>query len=61
MSATKRYAVFTYDRYYPRGGWSDFRGAHETLEEAVAAMNACRDDYGEVVDLETLRVVERGG
>lgn len=31
-----KYLVFAYDNYYPSGGWNDFRGVFDTLEEAQA-------------------------
>lgn len=30
----KRYLTFAYDMYYPAGGWADFRGSFDLLEEA---------------------------
>jgi hypothetical protein len=32
----KRYLVFAFDEYYPDGGWNDFRGDFDTLDEAQA-------------------------
>ncbi len=34
----KRFLVFAGSNYYPKGGWDDFRGAHDTLEEAKTAI-----------------------
>ena len=31
-----KYLVFTYDNYYPAGGWNDLEDVFETLDEAVA-------------------------
>ena len=36
MSA-KRYHVFVFDQYYPRGGSEDYHGSYATLEAAKAA------------------------
>ncbi len=33
----KRYLVFCYEQYYPGGGWCDFQGSYDTLEEAKLA------------------------
>lgn len=33
----KRFLVFAGSNYYPCGGWSDFVGAYDSLEEARAA------------------------
>jgi hypothetical protein len=47
----KRYALFTYDTYYPSGGWGDFYDSYDTIEEAVA--NFQRIDHNELIDLQT--------
>jgi hypothetical protein len=49
----KRYATFAYDCYYPTGGWSDFRGAFDTPEEARAHLATLGYDIKEVIDLHT--------
>lgn len=64
----KRFLVFAYDTYYPRGGWTDFRSAHDTLEEAKAAAIALdakpqdvsltgRWDCIEIADVQQLEMV----
>ena len=30
----KRYLLFAGDTYYPGGGWSDYKGSFDTIEEA---------------------------
>lgn len=30
----KRFLVFAGDAYYPSGGWKDFKGDHDTIEQA---------------------------
>ncbi len=30
----KRYLVFSFDQYYPGGGWNDFVGSYDTPTEA---------------------------
>lgn len=58
----KRFILFAYSHYYPLGGWHDFRGAFDTIEEAVAARKAKADkyDYAEwhVFDSVEMRIVE---
>lgn len=54
---SKRYLVFCYDQYYPGGGWSDFQGSFETLEEAKAFKPSMNFDYKDIVDLETMEVI----
>lgn len=40
----KHFLLFVYDARYPLGGWYDFRGSFDTLEEAIA--RASTNDYG---------------
>lgn len=43
----KRYLVFDYGDYYPGGGWNDFVGSFDSLEEARAS------EHREIVDTQT--------
>ena len=56
------YLVFKGDHYYPCGGWVDFEGAYETLEEAKAAAKLgsamCGEDWSHIVDLSTGKIIE---
>lgn len=56
---THRYLVFAGEDFYPSGGWSDFRGAFDTLEEAMASAQELKRTVGwvEVVSLEAFQVV----
>ncbi len=56
----KRYLVFTYQSYYPSGGFKDFDSAYDTLEAAQKARQQKHSIYGgsHIVDLTTLRIVE---
>lgn len=49
----KQYLLFAFDDYYPGGGWTDFIGSYETLEEAMNAYKDVRRDYFQVVDLKS--------
>lgn len=31
----KRFLLFAFDTYYPNGGWDDFKGSFDTVEEAT--------------------------
>ena len=53
----KRYLLFAFDNYYPSGGWSDFRGDFETLEEALEASKGVGLDVWDIVDSETKKVI----
>lgn len=57
----KRFLVFAGQNYYPQGGWDDFHGSYDTLEEAEeAACNAVShalhgwqaEDWSHIVDTE---------
>ena len=45
----KKYLVFSGDNYYPAGGWADFDGAFDDLEEAKLAASDPNFDWGHVV------------
>lgn len=46
----KRFLLFTFDEYYPSGGWADFVDSFETIEEArTRATTRQRDEY-QIVD-----------
>lgn len=48
----RRYALFTYDWYYPGGGWSDFVNTFDSIEEGVtAATNPRERDCIQIIDL----------
>lgn len=55
----KKYLLFAFDNFYPSGGWSDFQGDFETLEEALKmGKEAGRAfDRWEIVDSETRKVI----
>lgn len=56
----KRYLVFSYQSYYPAGGFRDFDSAHETFAEAQKARQSNHSPYkgSHIVDLTTLTIVE---
>ncbi len=62
----KRYMAFGGSTYYPSGGWGDFKGSFDALEEAVACAKEYRfdgvgeEDWWQVVDIETQAVVANG-
>ena len=50
-SKMKRYLVFAYDKYYPVGGWDDFKKCFDTLEEAERfQLQLSHYDYVEIID-----------
>lgn len=55
------FLLFGYDTYYPGGGWCDFRGAFETIEQAKSrAEEQPYSNSFEVVDINKLKVVSEG-
>jgi hypothetical protein len=48
----KRYLLFGFDGYHPAGGWRDYFGEYETLEEAKNAAQARKELY-DIVDTST--------
>ena len=54
----RRFLLFAGMQYYPFGGWSDFRGAYDTLIEALSAQRS--GDWWQVVDTESMSIVAQG-
>ena len=54
-----RYLLFGFDDYYPMGGWDDFKGAYQSIDDARSEGDGMLHDHLEIVDIETLRVVAR--
>lgn len=56
----KRYLLFSMLGYYPSGGWDDFRGDYETLDEAIQAAAKCTLDFYHIVDTDDKEVIKQG-
>jgi len=54
----KRFLVFTFDRWYPSGGWSDFAASYDALEEAQNHVFATHSDHYQIVDATTGQVIQ---
>ena len=52
----RKYIVFKFDHYYPNGGWNDFCGIFDTLQEARVSVS----DYQhyQIVDSLSYAIVE---
>ncbi len=50
---SKRFLLFAFDCYYPTGGWNDFIGSYDSLDEASTAAKHCNYDFKQIVDIET--------
>ncbi len=49
----KRFLVFVGHDQHPGGGWNDFIGSADTVEDAVAAAEGADYEWSQVVDTET--------
>lgn len=56
----KRYALFSFPRYYPCGGWGDFVEAFESVDAAKSHLKKGEGENAEIVDLLEFKVVSRG-
>ena len=54
----KRYLLFAGEQYYPDGGWHDFIGSYETVQQAQGKARADGYDWWHIVDTEIWRIVE---
>lgn len=57
----KRFLLFNGQCYYPGGGWDDFIGSFDSLDEAKSVYGGSGGtfDWFQVVDLETGTVVAK--
>jgi hypothetical protein len=57
-----KFLLFAGLNYYPGCAWNDFKGRFETVEEALdlISSNKCSGDWFQIVDIQTLTVVEDG-
>ncbi len=53
----KKYLLFSGDMYYPCGGWDDFQGEYDTIEEAKEIAEKQGDEWWQIVDLATREVI----
>ena len=57
------YMLFCFRNYYPDGGWSDFKGLHETIwttKVAAEALPWYEVDEAQIVEIDGCSVVETG-
>lgn len=53
----KKYLLFAGDYYYPAGGFNDFIGSFDSIDEAKQAYANC--DWVHIVDSETEKIIAR--
>lgn len=49
----KRFLLFTYYGYYPRGGMSDFVDSFDEIDEAMVRAKSSYADFYDILDIET--------
>jgi hypothetical protein len=49
----KRFVLFAGHNYYPNGGWDDFQGSFDTLEDAESFNQTISSDWWHIIDLTT--------
>lgn len=52
-----RFLLFSFENYYPSGGWEDFAGDYATLDEAKDARFVSRGKSAHIVDTQTGKIV----
>jgi hypothetical protein len=56
-----RYLLFAGCQYYPSGGWDDFKGSFDTIDEAKEQIKILDiEDWWHIVDLDNLERVHVG-
>jgi hypothetical protein len=53
----KKYLLFCFYINYPGGGWNDYVGQYETIEEAMKNIQA---EFYHIVDIETMKIIKSG-
>lgn len=54
----KRYLLFSGEQYYPGGGWTDFGGDFDTVEEAMEAAGLSqRYNWAHIADVKLKKVI----
>ena len=52
-----RYLLFVYDRYYPDGGWNDYKRACDYLEPLIKEARWFNGELAHIVDTLTRTIV----
>jgi len=55
------YLLFTYNSDDAQGGWDDFEGDYETIDEAYKCWVGSQYDSYQIVSIETMLTVSSGG
>jgi len=54
---SQRYLLFSGAYYEAQGGWRDLDGAYESIDAAKIAHEAFKEDWAQIVDTQTMKVV----
>jgi hypothetical protein len=54
----KRYLLFGGERYYPSGGWEDFREDFDRRTDANNAALKLHSDWWQIVDTKTKKIIK---
>lgn len=57
---TPQYFVFAGESYYPGGGWQDYKGAVETIEQALTLVANIDCDWWQIVLIGSLTIEREG-
>lgn len=49
----KQYLIFAGDKYYPKGGWEDFKFSCDSMPEALEWLANNNQDWWHIVDTHT--------
>lgn len=53
----KRYLLFSYQRFYPEGGWNDFTISSDDLEELMAADSS--GNLAHIIDSDSMKKIRK--
>lgn len=56
----RRYLLFAGSAYYADGGWNDWHGDFDSIEEALVHRTTLHYDWWHIVDITTKAIVEFG-
>ena len=45
------FLLFVGWNFYPQGGWADYHGTYDTLEDAQAALSKLECEWHDIVDI----------
>lgn len=55
----KKFLIFAGDHYYLNGGWDDFEGSEDTIEDCLSRILEIECDWWHIVDSSTQSIIKR--